>query len=181
MLYDYVNTDIPTTLLSEEITSPIILKVDIGEKANEFCFRLGFTDSLTPITVVSLDVDSAELDYNSNTREIVIFNNGERTHARIDIRRNGEREYLKSNDSLEFNDNDKIYIYINPEKHRIMYFKNGLQQSNMILDYTNTDVIPSSLYLLPPFDEGDGPLLTNYDTSLAGGNIIIPPENWQYA
>ena len=171
--------------MSEEITSPIILKFDIPQtKLNDYWnLIMGFIEPSTPVPLVTIDGEG-DFSPNSLVRDIVIYNQPhlppDKLFARFDIQEE-ERRDMQSSWFDKGSGDTTLYVYINPKNHRIMYFKDGLTSSNVVLDYTGTE-IPSSLCLTPPFTWGDSPaLVDSYDTSLAGGNIIIPPANWQYA
>jgi len=166
-------------MYSEEFADPIILKIDWN------------TDDIENTTI------NMTLKEPNNNKETIFFymlpsfKDGVRLpymHASMSDVIDYHSYAFKSNIPMLLS--DTLYFYINPIKHQFIVFKNGLNTANILLQYTSGAVIApqGSTQVLCSYqgDLGysyDAPysVRNGLDTSLAGGNVIIPPENWQYA
>ena len=185
---DYAKSTIPTSLISEEITDPFIMKFKWPTYQGNGDFTNNIAMSSSNVINVS-DLISDNGDTYVALKDVTTLFTASRGedgsyYVLGQYDQNFSFKHLEIK-KFDVSDTDDFYFYINPKKQKVMLFKNGLASSNIVLSYSGNEV-PSPCYLFFYCEKTGSqiafPFFQNgVDTSLAGGNIIIPPENWQYA
>jgi len=185
-----VRSTIPTSLISEEITDPFIMKFKWPTYQGNGDFVNTIVMSSSNVINVS-DLIPENGDTYATLKDVTYLFTASRGEygSYYDFAQYDQKfSYIHiplGSIQVDVSDIDDFYFYLNPKKQKVMLFKNGLASSNIVLSYSGNEV-PSPCYLFFYCDKTGSqiafPFFQNgVDTSLAGGNIIIPPENWQYA